>query len=166
MICNKSVNLLVQAAENYRRLGYTVGQSKGKELITEYFQARLDPALWNSISIILDGLVCVDFDKFVSLDPMKYPLPPTLKERSRRGLHYYYRLPLRFRGLCNIGWKKHIDLLTKGNRPVAYHKRDEQWQGHVVCSPSKGYSRLFPITVPAKNELPPAPRWILDYIGE
>lgn len=162
MLCKKTYNLLLDSANQYMKLGYQIGLCEKKSLKYEWWLAGDPPNQWDSISIILDGLVCVDLDKFTSLDK-KYELPATLKERSPRGLHYFYRLPRRFEATSKIGWKKHIDLLTKDSVKTLYGKKpNELWQGHVLCSPSRGYSRLSAKTTPTKNMLPVAPQWVID----
>lgn len=162
MFCAKSNQLLTKAAARYIQLGYTVGASLDKVLIEERFSPYISPKSWNSISIILDGLVCVDLDRFTSLGE-KFVLPPTFKERSPRGLHFLYRLPVYFKGTSKIGWKKHIDLLTRTRaHTVKYGSSDKEFQGHVLCSPSKGYTRLSPNVIPRKMDLPMAPDWLLD----
>lgn len=165
MLCKKSHSLLISAGNEYTRLGYSIGLTKKKSLQKEYWSPIDDPSTWDSISIILDGLVCVDLDRFTSLDK-RHNLPVTLKERSPRGLHFFYRLPRYFKATSKIGWKKHIDLLTKDSVSSLYgSKPTELWQGHVLCSPSKGYSRLSPKITPIKGNLPIAPDWILDALN-
>lgn len=159
MYCHKLTRSLSHAAEQYTQLGYQVGMTYGKVLVDEQYSPYRDPNKWNGISIILDGLVCVDMDRFTTLGD-KFVLPTTFKERSPRGLHYFYRLPPRFRGISKIDWKKHIDLLTKA-RSVRYGSSGQEFQGHVLCSPSKGYTRLS-IRTPRKADLPMAPDWILE----
>jgi hypothetical protein len=162
MYCNRSSKALAVAAEHYLQLGYQVGTSYGKELVDDHYSPFNNPKRWDSISIILDGLACVDLDRFTSLGE-RFVLPPTWKERSPRGLHYLYRLPARFRGTTKIGWKTNIDLLMKtASKSTPYGAT--AWQGHVLCSPSKGYTRLTPKAIPRKNELPLAPGWLLDYL--
>lgn len=160
MFCSNANRLLTRAASHYSHLGYKIGVTRSKVLIDEDFSPDIDPAEWDSISIILNGLVCVDLDSFQSL-PNNCTLPPTLKERSPRGMHFFYRLPVGFTGVSKIGWKKNIDLLTKTSGRLLRYKTDGQWLGHVLCSPSKGYTRLYPRDIPRKNDLPMAPDWVI-----
>jgi hypothetical protein len=116
-------------AQRYHDLGYKMGLASGKELIhtyeptvmatgwmgMQYPVAKEQPDDWDNLSIILDGLVCVDLD-VPHFDVLPWhPLPPTLKEKSPRGWHLYYRLP---DGVVptdpKISWKPHVDLLVKG----------------------------------------------------
>lgn len=163
---------LMQEVAKYKSLGYTVGLSKAKELTTYKPEDSSIGKDWDGISIIMDGMVCVDFDThFIDLDS-GYTLPPTWKEKSNRGLHLFYRLPANFEGESKIHWKENIDLLTKGKRKVLYNRRgvsnineDRVWGEHVLVSPSKGYTRVYPDNVMAKEKLPIAPTWVLDQIG-
>jgi hypothetical protein len=165
MLCKKSHSLLNSAAQQYINLGYQIGLCQKKSLKHQWWDYGIEPASWDSISIVLDGLVCVDLDRFTSLDK-KYNLPVTLKERSPRGLHFFYKLPRHFRATSKVGWKKHIDLLTKDSVTTLYGKKPtELWQGHVLCSPSRGYSRLSPKITPQKGNLPMAPEWVLDALN-
>lgn len=162
MLCDKLYSLLNRTALQYSNLGYQIGLTKNKVLVTEHYPAYANKNDWDSISIILNSLVCVDLDHFTSLGK-DCPLPQTLKERSPRGLHFFYRLSRGFEGVAKIGWKPKVDLLTKAPNTI-YHKPDKLWEGHVLCSPSKGYSRLFPRNIPPKNELPMAPDWLIKQL--
>jgi hypothetical protein len=153
-----------QAANLYSNLNYRIGMTKGKELVLDHYTRYIDNESWDRISIILDGMVCVDLDRFVSLGN-EFALPETLKERSPRGLHFFYRLPHGFKGSSKIGWKKNVDLLTLDSVNLIYRNPNKMWQGHVLCSPSKGYSRLYPKAMPEKSQLPVAPDWILDALA-
>lgn len=166
MFCTYSHNLLNDAADHYVRLGYRIGVTKNKILVAEprgvprlNGDPVLDPKSWDGISIILDGLVCVDMDRFTNLG---VELPPSLKERSPRGLHFLYRLPPNYKGQTIIGWRKNVDLLTRNIHAKSRYNSDGAFEGHVLCSPSKGYSRLYPYAIPARNALPIAPNWLLD----
>ena len=122
MLCNLSRSKLHDAAAQYIRLGYRIGVSKKKELINEYYTQDGD---WDSITFMLEGMVCVDLDCFTDLGK-KYPLPETLKERSPRGLHFFYKLPRYFRGSTKVGWRKKVDLLTKDNETLLYGRKPKQ----------------------------------------
>ena len=163
MFCTKSNSLLINAAEHYMRLGYQVGVTKKKVLIDEHFSRHIPRDTWDGITIILDGLVCVDMDCFTNLG---VELPPTLKERSPRGLHFFYRLPIGRRRVSKIRWQKNVDLLTRTPKSKLLYGSKREFEGHVLCSPSKGYSRLYPNTTPYRNLLPMAPNWLLDAMRE
>jgi len=163
MFCTHSHNLLNAAASHYIRLGYQIGITKQKALVDESFSPYIPCDSWDGITIILNGLICVDMDCFTNLG---YKLPPTLKERSPRGLHYFYRLPLGRRRVSKIGWIKNVDLLTQTPNKKLLYSSKRDFEGHVVCSPSKGYSRLYPNTTPHKMLLPMAPDWLLEAMRE
>ncbi len=159
MFCRKSNSLLIEAAHHYTNLGYQVGMTYGKELILDRFSRFIDED-WDGIAIILNKLVCVDMDRFISLGSQCI-LPPTLKERSPRGLHYFYRMPSSYRRrMSKVGWIEGVDLLTK-DRDTTRYNATNNFNGHVLCSPSKGYSRLSPKTTPAMSALPMAPDWLV-----
>ena len=169
---------LVQEAERYVKLGYKVGFANGKALVTT-FDKNANQAFtsWDNISIILDGIVCVDFDTQYFDLGNEYPLPPTMKERSPRGLHLFYRMPTNM-GTWEpkIKWKENLDLLVNGpadgdqwgsrksigrygatvSSPVA------NWGGHVLVSPSRGYSRVYPTATPSREKLSLAPDWLIE----
>jgi hypothetical protein len=164
MYCANSNSLLLEAAARYWHLGYQIGATSSKVLIaSDYRSLYTRSKKWDGISIVLDGIVCVDFDRFLNLD--EYELPATLKERSPRGLHFFYRLPEGFAGTSKIAWRKNVDILTKQNRSIDYGPY-QKFKGHVLCSPSKGYSRLSSSRTPKKADLPIAPQWILDAMEE
>lgn len=165
---------LMQEVRQYASLGYTVGLARGKDL-TRYRPAPESIGMdWDGISIIMDGVVCVDFDTpFITLGE-EYPLPPTLKEKSNRGLHLFYRVPTGFVGEAKIHWKENIDLLVAGKKKVIYNASgisksdilvERVWGQHVLVSPSKGYTRVYPDVTPAKDKLTLAPTWLMDAIG-
>ena len=173
---------LLSVAEKYTNLGFKVGLSSGKELIETYEPPQMVsgwygmmypkpkeyPNNWDSISIVLDGLVCVDLDT-PHFDVLQWnPLPPTLKERSPRGWHLYYRLPASFIAHePKIQWKSDVDILVKGSskRASKYGKKDKPFGGHVVCAPSTGYARIYPDEHPRQEWIPIAPNWILDVLN-
>ena len=136
---------------------------------------------WNGISIRLTGgLCCVDLDSQDALRELQdFYLPPTLKERSRRGLHLFYSLPASVPGAhSKIKWRKSVDLLCEeqtrewntatlyaGTRTVSRKstlpKSDavycgRPFQGHVLCSPTPGYSRVWPETRMSREQVPQA----------
>lgn len=172
----------LSVAEKYHNLGYKVGLSSGKELVEPYEppkvtygwfgvavpQAKEYSTEWDSLSIILDGLVCVDLD-IPHFDVLCWvPLPPTLKERSPRGWHLYYRLPEeKLFPNPKIKWKPHVDILVKGNgrKAIRYGKKDAPFGGHVVCAPTPGYARIWPEEQPMKSWIPIAPDWVLDVLS-
>ncbi len=175
--------LLVHAAR-YASLGYEVGFTLGKTLVGKYIQPKPVmtifgpimtqtkvevPDQWDGISIILDGVVCVDFDQdFVDVGWGR-PLPPTLKEKSPRGYHLFYQLPSN--GIyClepKVKWRPHVDLLSKGtSKKATKYGKKSHWEGHVLCSPTPGYSRIYPDDCPHKDKLTVAPDWLLDELGK
>src|SRR5574338_361020 len=132
---------LLRDAQKYSALGYKVGLAKGKVLLREYIP---DTASWyggsmpadngdadfDGISIIPDGIVCVDID-IPDFGVVYEELPVTFKERTPRGWHLWYGLPsdvvvtqgddefsLAVQSTLpwksKIAWRKHVDLLTKG----------------------------------------------------
>lgn len=171
-------------AQKYSDLGYKVGLASGKELVETYEPPQMIPGWfgymypqskefstnWDSLSIILDGIVCVDLD-VPYFDVLQWnPLPPTLKERSPRGWHLYYRLPYDIEALNpKINWKPHVDLLVKATntrkiQTSKYGKVGKPFGGHVVCAPTLGYTRIYPDEQPKKDWLPIAPQWVLDVL--
>lgn len=173
---------LLSVAQKYHDLGYKVGLSSGKELVAPYEPTTMamgwfgvmypvpkeQPTNWDSLSIILDELVCVDLD-VPHFDVLEWnPCPPTLKERTPRGWHLYYRLPIVSSLLePKIKWKPHVDILVKGStkKTVRYGKKDAPFGGHVVCAPTTGYVRIYPDEHPQLNKVPVAPLWIMDALG-
>jgi hypothetical protein len=177
----KQVSLLVQAAK-LNSLGYIVGLAKGKAL-AKFFETESNPYAvqrsnegdWDGLSIVLEGIACVDFD-VLDMDLGWHFLPPTWKERSPRGYHLFYRIPPE-RGPSKmapkIKWRPDVDLLIKGQvsarAPRAYggmhgasHKTDTPFFGHVLVSPSDGYKRIWPDEVPARDKLTAAPDWLCE----
>lgn len=164
---------LLYCAENYAKLGYSVGISRKKVLIEE-FQSTTDlnwlrsrnlfVSDWDGISVILDGIVCVDFDTadigyFVRR--AEEPLPSTWTERTPRGWHYFYRLPPTIPGIysCQVGYRANMDLLVKGkSRRRAYGESSTVWWGHALVSPTNQYVRTSDMM--SKEQLPMAPPWI------
>lgn len=177
---------LVRDAEKYVSLGYKVGFAKGKVLSSQYVppaisvgwmgmtwqQAIETPEGFDGISLIPDGLVCVDID-INDFGVIWDPLPITLKERTPRGWHLFYRLPIPNKCQSKIKWKEHVDLLCTpgaGLTPAAKKKsryggmKDDGslWGEHVLISGTTGYKRIWPDEVPAYKDLPEAPLWLID----
>lgn len=168
-------------AQRYHELGYKMGLASGKELKhtyeptqmaigwmgMQYPVAKEQPDDWDNLSIILDGLVCVDLD-VPYFDVLQWnPLPPTLKERTPRGWHLYYRLPEEIvMWDPKIRWKPHVDLLVMGTgtKPSKYGRKQKPFGGHALCAPTPGYTRVWPEEQPRKDQLPLAPQWILDVL--
>lgn len=177
---------LLQAATIYSNLGYRVGFARGKEYLGEYQAPSMTmwgpvqtehPEGFDGISLIPDGIVCVDID--INDFGMIYEgLPPSVKERTPRGWHVYYRLPIAemVHGRTftpKIKWREHVDLLCKpmgivtkkSSRASRYGGMKEDgspWGEHVLCSPTTGYQRLWPDEMPPKDKLVEAPVWLQD----
>lgn len=177
---------LLRDAQQYTDLGYRVGLCKGKAFVKEYktdiFGRVTATEEFDGISIIPHEIVCVDID-IPDFGVVWEELPPTWKERSPRGWHLWYRLPLVIGEpwLPQIKWRPHVDLLVKAGRKAVevkfrsvYGKRvqeeddgeDEplgtQWGEHVLCSGTPGYKRVWPDEVPHRDQLPLAPQWLQD----
>jgi hypothetical protein len=169
----KQVSLLAYAAK-LNNLDYTIGLAKGKDLFGMYHPSQIVEGDWDGISIILDGIACVDFD-MLDMDLGWHFLPPTWKERSPRGWHLFYRVPSG-EGMSKmspkIKWRPDVDLLIKGEvgpkAPRAYggksnHKTGKPFFGHVVISPTDGYKHIWPDSgVPEKYKLTDAPDWLCE----
>lgn len=175
---------LLYCAGLYHKMGYTVGLSRGKVLI-EQFEPHDDLAWqrsrdlhvsdWDGISIILDGVVCVDFDthdhNIRTILASNEELPDTWTEQTQRGWHYFYRLPHENAGQaysCQVGYRSNLDLLVKNKaRQRAYGGGNTQgpWWGHALISPTVNYVRTYPAEMMAKEQLPLAPRWITSALS-
>lgn len=173
--------LLLVAAEQYSNKGYDVGLAKGKKFIEEFLphsnnrMTTSESLSFDGISVIPNGIVCVDLDEpdFGLIDD---PLLPTWKERTPRGWHLFYLLPydrvFSKEASAKIQWRKHVDLLIKTDsdeqKTVAYgrkpNKKDEPWSRHVIISPTDGYRLVWPEKIPEKIRLPYAPNWLVDAI--
>ena len=178
---------LLRAAQQYSELGYKVALCKGKEIIGNYqpdevvaawfgnvakIPSKNNPTDFDGISVIPDGIVCVDID-VPDFGVIWEPLPPTFKERTPRGWHLFYKVSdlTRDRAVPKIKWREHVDLLAirgKSTPPVkkvsAYGKKNgaPPWGGHVLISPTSGYQRIWPDDAPATNKLTDAPQWLVD----
>lgn len=178
---------LLRDALKYHNLGYKVAYAKGKEFLADYEPPKQVMGWWgivqsqdvespddfNAISIVPNGLVCVDIDINDLGVIWQGPLPPTWKERSPRGWHLFYRLSdeVRDNATPKVKWEPNVDLLVipgKSTAPPtkrsAYGgKRDPKpWAGHILVSPSDGYKLVWPDAVPAFDKLPEAPIWLQD----
>lgn len=168
---------LLYCAEGYAKLGYSVGLSKDKVLLDAFEVENGTRELrsqslhsskrdWNGISIILDDIVCVDFDRHDMVSPGDLPI--TWTEKTARGVHYFYRLPKDGRSFrCRTAFREHLDLLVKerGRSRRTLYGGDESttWFGHVLVSPTTNYQRTYPEDkIIPKDQLPLAPRWVLD----
>jgi hypothetical protein len=170
---------LFQAAQRYIDLGYTVGLTKGKSLVMDDFVPNVKsafgrhqantPSDFDGISIIPDRIVCVDID-VPDFSMFWDPLPPTWKEKTPRGFHLFYSLQGSDYS-SKIKWLPHVDLLVKSNvgksRP-GYSKRPDGseiiWGEHVICSPTPGYTCIYPDQIPENKDLTPAPTWLIEAI--
>jgi hypothetical protein len=191
---------LIRDAQKYSDLGYKVGFAKGKNFVQEYQPDTAVMTFWgpiktknenhpedfDGISIIPDELVCVDID-IPDFGVVYEELPPTWKERTPRGWHLWYRLPMTIAATAlwepKIKWRPHVDLLTKG-KPAPNKKKSryggggsvtvtgmgqvlttsgpDHWGEHVLCSGTTGYQRVWPDEIPARDSLPQAPQWLQD----
>lgn len=187
---------LLQAAQRYTDLGYKIGYAKGKEFLGPYNPPPIiqgwfgmqvmgeveAPDGFNAISLIPDGVVCVDLDE-PDFGLVWEPLPPTWKEKTPRGWHLFYYLDPEVRDKVKpiIKWRPHVDLLTRppgfGQEDpfkvvsVAYGKKRPTasvqttatpvWGGHVLISRSDGYTLVYPDQVPPLSQLTPAPDWLV-----
>ncbi len=158
---------LLLEARRYSKLGYKVGLTLGKSLVDTYQDNVTCSKQWDGISIILEDIVCVDFDDKMSMDlGYGYDLPPTLKESSPRGWHLFYAAPLGgAKRVSKIKWKPHVDLLTSGRNHIRYGGSIVV-KAHALCSPSDGYKRIYPDNIPERSQLTPAPNWLVDAVKE
>lgn len=74
---------LLREAEKYIQLGYIAGFCKGKEFLGSYVDQFI-PEEFDGISLIPEGMVCVDID-VTDFGVVGEDLPPTLKEKTPRG---------------------------------------------------------------------------------
>ncbi len=184
---NGQQRFLLQAAERYSDLGYKIGFAKGKEFLGAYNPPTVTAGWWgapikgeveapdgfNAISLIPDGVVCVDFDE-PDFGLVWEPLPPTWKERTPRGWHLFYYLDpeIKDKATPKIKWRPHVDLLVVAGRSTPPPKRrsaygrggadgPKPWGEHVLISRSEGYSLVWPDEVPPIHKLTPAPDWLV-----
>ena len=177
---------LLRDAEKYSDLGYKVAFCKGKEYLGPYEPNVMVPTIFgpvatkssefpegfDGISLIPDGMVCVDID-INDFSMIHEGLPPTLKEKTPRGWHLFYRIHDDTKASAKIKWREHVDLLVKDNRPSPKKKtpyggkkdNGSPWGEHVIISPTVGYKRIWPDEVPNFNDLVDAPRWLLDVLS-
>ena len=181
---------LIRDADNYINLGYKVGYAKGKEYlgegkkVTKTVMTMFGPYVSNTdvelpegfdgISLIPENMVCIDID-INDLGVVWEGMPPTLKERTPRGWHLFYRLPNPHKGQCKIKWREHVDLLCvpgagvppKKKRSSAYGGMKEDgspWGEHILISGTPGYKRIWPDEIPPFDKLPEAPLWLIDAV--
>ena len=158
------------SALRYADLGYDVGLAKGKEYLDRFHTSdRTLPPECDGISIIPNGIVCIDYDcDFKDLGWRK-DVPPTLKEKTPRGWHLFYKLPIRpykEQWKAIVSWQHQVDLLVNDGRKRKY-KDDEEpvnWARHILMSPTPGYRRIYPDEIPLKDKLTMAPDWLIQEI--
>lgn len=177
---NQHQKFLLYCADTYYKLGYKIGLTKEKALVAEYEPCEgvlLQRALsshqvqeWDGISIILRDLMCVDIDSNeVKIEEALPPLSITWTEKTKRGWHYIYRLPKdNHSRSCKVSWRPNVDLLVynPSRTPPAYRNErgisQSTWFGHILVSPTNGYTRTAPQGMIAYGQLPSAPSWILE----
>lgn len=165
--------LLLEAAR-YASLGYKVGLAGGKAFLAPYRPGtKTLGANVDGISVIMDRIVCVDFDCDFKDLGWRRDLPYTWKEKTRRGWHLFYRLPAVGKFTSRVHWQEDVDLLTcdhpTSKRRTRYQSDDgdeQPWGQHVIVSPTPGYRRVWPDSVPAKHELTEAPSWLLEQLQD
>lgn len=142
---------LIRDAQKYLDLGYRVGLCKGKSFLQEYklevtmtFRGPISTSSevnidFDGISIIPHEIVCVDID-ITDFGVVYEDLPITWKERSPRGWHLWYRLPLVLGTPWSpkIKWREHVDLLVKQSPTSTFITS----AGNMFTSfPLKGFTR-------------------------
>jgi hypothetical protein len=179
---------LLRDALKYHNLGYKVAYAKGKEFLGEYQPPTQTMTWWgvvqssdvespsdfDGISIIPNGVACVDIDINDLGVIWQGPLPTTWKERSPRGWHLFYRLSdeVRDNATPKVKWEPNVDLLvipgkstppqTKKATRYGGGANAKPWSRHVLVSPSDGYKLVYPDEVPAFDKLTEAPIWLQD----
>ena len=106
---------------------------------------------------LLDGLLLVDFDREDVLG-WQSRLPVTFTTQTRRGKHYYYRIPKGYDGILQVEYKHPAGELKCKGHGVA--------PGSVVApDPDKGEVGDFTYEVLEWNggEIAEAPRWLLEW---
>lgn len=153
---------LLKAAEKLSDLGYKIGLASDKNLVGRYGSEKAIHSEWNGISLILDGIVCVDFDtEFYDLG-FGNDLPPTLKDKSPRGHHLFYRLKSNWVFQSRVNWKPKVDLLVRSKKVVKYGGRSKDLvTEHVLVAPTPGYTKIYPDITPPCNQLSEAPDWLM-----
>lgn|SRR5512135_2543394 len=189
---------LLQSAQRYTDLGYKIGLAKGKEFLGLYqpdsvvsgwfgmpikTQQEQPSTDFNAISLIPDGVVCVDFDE-PDFGLVWEPLPPTWKERTPRGWHLFYYLDPEVRDQVKpkVKWRASVDLLVvpgkdiepdtmKSEQLLRYNRKKTPdqpnggtWARHVLISRSDGYKLVWPDEVPPLSKLTPAPDWLVQQL--
>lgn len=163
----QQVSLHAQALR-YIDLGYLVGMAKGKEYLgpLDGDEKHL-PAECDGISFIPDGMVCIDYDCDFKDLGWRRDVPPTLKEKTPRGWHLFYRLPSKPREHWKpvIEWQENVDLLVNDGRERPYKSKSLHWARHILVSPSTGYRRIYPDQIPEKDKLTMAPDWLIQEVS-
>lgn len=181
---------LISKAGEYHKLGYKIGYARGKVFLSEYKPAPTTMGWWGAvqtgdveapedfdgISVIPEGFVCVDLDINDFGVIWMGSLPPTWKEKTPRGWHLFYSVPIAEmvharEYTTKIKWQPHVDLLIK-SPPSKNKKRSvyggmkedgSPWGEHVLISPTPGYERRWPEDAcPIKDKLTMAPQWLVD----
>lgn len=160
---------LMIEANKLTNLGYEVGLASGKSLVDTFHAGMQAQFLGNidAISVILNDLVCVDFDTHMHMDVgWGNDLPYTWKEKSPRGCHLFYRLPYDSlsRRETKVKWKPDVDLLTRGKTMRSRYGVSQTASAHVLVAPSPGYRKIYPDATPHHDELPMAPDWLVEAI--
>lgn len=194
---------LVTKATEYTKIGYKVGYSKGKSFLAEYKPPPMvagwygimvpqgepeTPDGFDGISIIPEGIVCVDLDINDFGVIWMGALPVTWKERTPRGWHLFYNIhpDIRDKVTPKIKWQPHVDLLVRPGKSVIDAHRgtikkrraaysnptpedNGEWSEHVLVSPTPGYTRVWPTPEQEclwKTGLADAPVWLNDALAK
>lgn len=161
---------LVQSARRLDSLGWEVGFAKGKgpafhlNDVLSRDDRQIAQMKFDGISIILDdNLIVVDIDAMTWSLPPYCVLPPTLKERSKRGIHLFYDCPKGI-GTTKIKWAPNVDILCAemlDEYDDGYGYGQSDWGQHVICSPTDGYSLIWPEEFPRREDIARAPDWLV-----
>lgn len=164
----QQVSLHAQALR-YIDLGYSVGMAKGKEYLGALGGGgQILSAECDGISFIPDGMVCIDYDCDFKDLGWRRDVPPTLKEKTPRGWHLFYKLPRRpYKDPWKpiIEWQENVDLLVNDGREHPYKSKSLHWARHILVSPTPGYRRIYPDQVPEKDKLTMAPDWLIQEVS-
>lgn len=169
MITSRQRTSLIKQAIAIQDLGWIIGCVKKKTLLsTGAWYNNYGRDEWDGISVCIDtNLVVVDIDYKDGEEDLfqrGYYLPPTLKERSPKGVHLYYNLPKlsSTNKKSIIKWRPKVDLLTSCGTYAKYKDRTP----HVVCSPTPGYELVWPNNWPHRNSpvVATAPDWVVDAV--